>query len=195
MHARLGLTLHREARLVDENMQDVPSGQDGELLVRGPTVFRRYKNDAAATSSAFHRGWLRTGDVLHFESDGFLYLTGRRKELIKYKGFQVAPAELEGILTSHDDVVEGVVCAKWDEAQGTELPMAYVVLSGRVGQGAEERRKVLKEIRAFVDGKVSAYKRLRGGVEALEEIPKTASGKVLKRLLPGSIKEAKTAKL
>jgi hypothetical protein len=86
----------------------------------------------------------------------------------------VAPAEIEGILISHPFVNEGVVCAKWDENQGTEVPMAYVTLTKAGQSHASGVEAVLGVIREFIDGKVSPYKRLRGGVEILDEIPKTA---------------------
>ena len=75
-----------EARLVDDNLNDVGPGEQGEMLVRGPTMFRRYMRNPEATREGFHQGWMRTGDVLRIDEDGFLYLTGRKKELIKYKG-------------------------------------------------------------------------------------------------------------
>lgn len=138
---------------------------------------------------------MRTGDVLHFDREGFLYLTDRKKELIKYKGFQVAPSELEGILTSHPFVDEGVVCAKWDEKEGTEIPMAYVTLTRLAPKDPAGRRNAVTEIEHFVNGKVSSYKKLRGGVEILEEIPKTASGKILRRMMPVRLAMARTTKL
>ncbi|KAF4625843.1 hypothetical protein G7Y89_g12318 [Cudoniella acicularis] len=184
-----------EARLVDNDMQDVEVGKEGEMLVRGPTVFRRYMNDPKATAEASHEGWMRTGDVLKADEGGFFYLTDRKKELIKYKGFQVAPAELEGLLITHPFVNEGVICASWDETQSTEVPVAYVTLSqaGREYSGGKE--KALREIREWVDGKVAGYKRLRGGVQVLGEIPKTGSGKVLRRLLPTRLKRERGGKL
>ncbi|KAF2713314.1 acyl-CoA synthetases/AMP-acid ligases II [Pleomassaria siparia CBS 279.74] len=172
-----------QARIVDDDLNDVDEGQDGEMLVRGPTVFRRYLNDPTATSQTFHDGWMRTGDVLHFDGEGFLYLTDRKKDLIKYKGFQVSPSELEGILTSHPEVDEGAVCAVWDNNEGTEIPTAYVKLRHTVPTDIQGRVNMAIDIQTFVNTKVSSYKRLRGGVHVLEEIPKTASGKILKRLL------------
>lgn len=138
---------------------------------------------------------MRTGDVLHFDTDGFLYLTDRKKELIKYKGFQVAPSELEGILNSHSFVNEGVVCAKWDESQGTEIPMAYVTLTDLALRHPKGQAAVLKEILRFVNEIVSPYKRLRGGIEMLQELPKTASGKILRRMLPARLAQTRRAKL
>lgn len=206
------LKTFREARIVDDDFIDVADGVDGELLVRGPSVFRlvdkygfthdprlihdrRYVNDPDATAEAFHEGWMRTGDVLHIDSEGFLYLTDRTKELIKYKGFQVAPSELEGILTSHPYVDEGVVCPKWDEENGTEIPMAYITLTRDAPVAPRDLSEAIRDIQKFVDGKVSPYKRLRGGIEILQEIPKTASGKILRRVLRARSRDIRTSKL
>ena len=107
----------------------------------------------------------------------------------------MAPAEIEGILISHPFVNEGVVCATWDENQGTEVPIAYVTLTNAGHSHAGGVQTTLRIIREFVDGKVSPYKRLRGGVEILDEIPKTASGKILRRLLPARLARARKSKL
>ncbi|KAH6673101.1 acyl-CoA synthetases/AMP-acid ligases II [Halenospora varia] len=184
-----------EARLVDDDMNDVEFGKEGEMLVRGPTIFRRYMNDPKSTNEAFHDGWMRTGDVLKVDKEGFFYLTDRKKELIKYKGFQVAPAELEGLLITHPYVNEGVVCAKWDENQSTEVPMAYITLTEAGQNYAGGREQALKEIREAVDRTVASYKKLRGGVEVLDEIPKTASGKILRRLLPARLARGRGSNL
>jgi len=174
-----------EARLVDDDLNDVEPGKEGEMIVRGPTVFVRYRKNEKETASTFHNGWMRTGDILRLDDDGFFWLTDRKKELIKYKGNQVAPAELESLLLQHPDVREACACAKWDEAQGTELPMAYVTFQEHVKpDSAASRDAVLRNIREFVDEKLTPYKRLRGGVEVLDELPKTATGKVLRRELP-----------
>ncbi|KAM0327088.1 hypothetical protein ACHAQA_006215 [Verticillium albo-atrum] len=99
-----------ELRVVDENYKDVPVGTDGECLVRGPCVFMEYKSNQAETEEAFRDGWLCTGDVVHVDEEGYFWLTGRKKELIKYKGNQIAPAELEAVLLSHPDVLDAGVC-------------------------------------------------------------------------------------
>ena len=109
--------------------------------------------------------------------------------------FQVAPAELEGILITHPYVNEGVVCAKWDEIQSTEVPIAYVTLTEAGQNCAVGREKALEEIRESVDRIVASYKKLRGGVEVLDEIPKTASGKVLRRLLPARLPRRRGSRL
>jgi 4-coumarate--CoA ligase len=108
---------------------------------------------------------------------------------------QIAPAELEGILVSHPFVSEGTVCANWDKNQGTEVPMAYVTLSekGKTYEGG--LINALNIVREFVDGKVAPYKKLRGGIEVLNELPKTPSGKILKRLLPVRLEIARRSKI
>jgi|TARA_R110002003_G_scaffold206_25_gene15913 acyl-coenzyme A synthetase/AMP-(fatty) acid ligase len=138
---------------------------------------------------------MRTGDVLHFDADGFLFLTDRKKELIKYKGFQVAPSELEGILNTHPFVDESVVCAKWDEKEGTEIPMAYITLANLALKHPRGRSYAVNDIARFLNEKVSPYKKLRGGIEVLDEIPKTASGKILRRLLPARLAMVRSSKL
>lgn len=109
--------------------------------------------------------------------------------------FQVAPAELEGILISHPFVNEGAVCAKWDEIQSSEVPIAYVTLTKASKSVARGKEKALKKIRDFVDERVSPYKRLRSGVEILSENPKTSSGKILRRLLPARLVMERESKI
>jgi 4-coumarate--CoA ligase len=117
------------------------------------------------------------------------------KSLTQNHRFQVAPAELEGILISHPYVNEGVVCGKWDGNQSTEIPMAYVTLT-KAGESCPRGvQSALEDIKEFIDGKVSPYKRLRGGVEILDEIPKTPTGKILRRLLPARLALERKPKL
>lgn len=113
----------------------------------------------------------------------------------EYKGFQVAPSELEGILNSHPLVEESAVCAKWDDREGTEVPMAYVTLTKLTRTHYAESSDPVIDIARFVNERVSSYKKLRGGVEILDDLPKTASGKILRRLLPVRIARARPAKL
>ncbi|KAF2817630.1 acyl-CoA synthetases/AMP-acid ligases II, partial [Mytilinidion resinicola] len=175
-------------RLVDDDLNDVDVGQPGEALVKGPTVFMSYKNNPAATKEAFHDGWLRTGDVLKVDEDGYLWFLDRKKEMIKYKGNQVAPAELEDILNSHPSVAESAVCGIFDSSQQTEVPVGYVCLNDSISES--ERSKVLHEIRQWVDGIVSPTKKLRGGVFYIAQIPKNPTGKVQRMLLPARVEAA-----
>ncbi|TPX16854.1 uncharacterized protein E0L32_003416 [Thyridium curvatum] len=161
--------------------EDVPLGGAGELWLRGPNITRGYAFNPEANRSAFPmEGWYNTGDVCKIDEQGRVSIVGRTKELIKYKGFQVAPAELEGYLNSHPHVAEGGVGATWDESQLTELPTAWVVLKDHI-QGEEETRKALKDIHENVDAQVSGYKKLRGGVWHIPALPKNPTGKILRK--------------
>ncbi|MDP9347446.1 MAG: AMP-binding protein [Actinomycetota bacterium] len=156
---------------------DTASGEEaaeGELCIRGPQVMLGYLNDEESTRNTIDAdGWLHTGDVGRADGDGYVYLVDRVKELIKYKGFQVAPAELEAILVEHPAVADAAVVASPDEEAG-EVPKAFVVLSDPTAD--------TDEIRAFVAEKVAHYKRLRR-FEVVDAIPKSASGKILRREL------------
>jgi acyl-CoA synthetase (AMP-forming)/AMP-acid ligase II len=163
-----------EGRVVDVSTgEDLGPGEDGEIWVRGPQVMKGYLNNDAATAATVDReGWLHTGDIGHADEDGYFYITDRVKELIKYKGFQVAPAELEALLVSHPQVADAAVIGIPDEEAG-ELPKAFVVL-----QEEASPEKIL----AWVSEHVSPQKRIRR-IEVVGEIPKSASGKILRRVL------------
>lgn len=169
-----------------EDGTEVPVGQTGELWVNGPNVFKGYLNNEEGTRNALTEdGFFRTGDVGYQDERGNFFITDRVKELIKYKGFQVAPAELEGLLTSHELVDDAAVIGVQDEAQATEVPRAYVVLR----QGVEKSKKTEEAIVRWLHERVAQHKRLRGGVRFVEEIPKSASGKILRRVLKGQAAE------
>ncbi len=163
-----------ESRIVDtETGEDAPTGERGELWVRGPQVMAGYlNNEQAMRETVDGDGWLHTGDVAIADEDGYLTIVDRVKELIKYKGFQVAPAELEALLVTHPAVTDAAVIPVPDEEAG-ELPKAFVVLGDDVSPD---------DIMGFVADKVSTYKRIRL-VEVVDEIPKSASGKILRRIL------------
>ncbi|KAF2476710.1 acyl-CoA synthetases/AMP-acid ligases II [Lindgomyces ingoldianus] len=184
-----------EARVVDEEGKDVQEGEQGEMLVRGPSIFKGYMRNKKATREAFDGEWMRTGDILKIDKEGFWWLTERKKELIKYKGNQVAPAELEAILNSHHHVSEGAVCALWHEDQGTEVPIAYIALTPDAKASGRDRDAIAADVRKHVDAKVSPYKKLRGGVIVLDEIPKSGNGKVLRRMLPARLARERQGKL
>lgn len=123
-------------------------------------------------------GWLRTGDVAHYDEDGFFYVTDRLKELIKVRGYQVAPAELEALLLTHEHISDAAVIQVPDEDSG-ELPRAYVV-----GKETEEAMNMSEsDVYEWVKERVAAYKRLDGGVVFIDAVPKSASGKILRRIL------------
>jgi acyl-CoA synthetase (AMP-forming)/AMP-acid ligase II len=163
-----------QARIVDpETGIDVARGTPGELWFRGPQAFSGYLNQPAASAATITTdGWVRTGDIGHFDDDGYLYISDRLKELIKVKGFQVPPAELEALLLSHPAVADAAVIGRSDERAG-EVPVAYVVPRGALDA---------QELKAWVAERVVAYKRL-ADVLTCEAIPKTPSGKILRRAL------------
>ena len=175
-----------EARIIDPTTEEVlEPTSTGEIVVRGPQVMKGYLNRPDATKETFTAdGFLRTGDIGHFDEDGFLYVTDRCKELIKYKGHQVAPAELEAVLLTHEDVQDAVVIPRKDADAG-ELPRAYVVLKGaQPGDSVDAVQPEREaEIAAFVEGLVSPTKKLRGGVRFVDAVPKSASGKLLRRVV------------
>ncbi|KAI8260293.1 hypothetical protein K4K58_002050 [Colletotrichum sp. SAR11_239] len=163
-----------EATLKKEGTtEDAPEGGPGELWIRGPNITRGYAFNPKANTEAFRmKGWYNTGDVCRFDKEGRLFIVGRTKDLIKYKGFQVSPSELEQIVNSHPLVKEAGVGALWDEAQLTEVPTAWVVLKDGDMMRREEIRRRLKDIHKVVDRQVSGYKKLRGGVWAVERLPR-----------------------
>ncbi|KAK7444997.1 hypothetical protein CaCOL14_001782 [Colletotrichum acutatum] len=175
-----------EAALQKEGTtEDAPQGGPGELWLRGPNITRGYAFNADANREAFPvDGWYNTGDVCRIDEQGRLSIVGRTKELIKYKGFQVSPTELEQILNSHPLVRESGVGALWDESQLTEVPAAWVVLKEDNKNRIKGRNKIigaLKEIQKAVDEQVSGYKKLRGGIWAVDKLPRNATGKILRR--------------
>jgi 4-coumarate--CoA ligase len=173
----VGVTIaNTETQIVDPASYDpVGVDVDGEVWVRGPQVMKGYLNNPDATASTIDDdGWLHTGDIGHVDADGHLYIVDRLKELIKYKGFQVPPAELEALLLTHPKVADAAVIGLPDEEAG-EIPAAYVVL--------KEGEDVTKaEIQQFVADQVASYKHIRQ-LTFIDEIPKSASGKILRRLL------------
>ncbi|KAI0391210.1 hypothetical protein F5Y17DRAFT_441625 [Xylariaceae sp. FL0594] len=170
-----------EAMIVDPaSGEELPLGKEGELWVKGPNVFPGYLNRPELQQETFSPcGFFKTGDIGYFDNRGNLYITDRLKELIKYKGFQVAPAELEGILQGHADVADACVIPAHDRERETEVPRAYLVL--KPGVARDEGKAA--EIAGWLDARVAQHKRLRGGVRFVDEIPKNASGKLLRRVL------------
>ena len=164
-----------ECRIVDpESGEDVEEGERGELWIRGPQVMAGYLNNEEATAATLDSdAWLHTGDIAVRDADGYYSIVDRLKELIKYKGFQVPPAELEALLITHPEVADVAVIGVPDEECG-ELPKAYVVAA------ADDLDA--DALMAWVGEKVAPQKRVRL-VEVTEEIPKSPSGKILRRVL------------
>ena len=149
--------------------------QDGEVCIKGPQVMKGYLNNKAATDSMIEPdGWLHTGDIGHVDADGHLYIVDRLKELIKYKGFQVPPAELEAVLLTHPAIADAAVVGIPDDEAG-EIPVAHVVLKPGADVSADD-------IQAYVASQVAHYKQVRR-VVITDAIPKSAAGKILRRVL------------
>jgi acyl-CoA synthetase (AMP-forming)/AMP-acid ligase II len=150
----------------------------GELLIRGPQIMKGYLNRPEETAASIDReGWYHTGDVGYVDEDGWFYIVDRTKELIKYKGLQVAPAELEALLLTHPAIVDAAVVRRADEEAG-EVPKAFVVLK----PDAASQATAADAIMAWVAERVAPHKRIRH-LEFIDQIPKSASGKILRRLL------------
>lgn len=168
------------AKYMSPEEKELAAGEVGELWIKGPNIFKGYLNNPEGTRNAITEdGYFKTGDVGYQDSNGNFYITDRIKELIKYKGFQVPPAELEGLLASHPKIKDVAVLGINDKDQATEVPRAYVVPM----PGVECGMKTEQDIVAWLATKVANHKRLRGGVRFVDEIPKSPSGKILRRIL------------
>ncbi|KAM0787739.1 hypothetical protein ACM66B_003796 [Microbotryomycetes sp. NB124-2] len=172
------------ARIVNpDSGKDQERNKPGELWLQGPNVMLGYLNRPEANAETLfedeHGRWLKTGDIAVVDDEGFFYITDRLKELIKVKGFQVPPAELESVLLECPYVQDCAVIGIYHEDQATEFPRAYVVASAQHKDEKDLDRKIID----WVSGKVAAHKRLRGGVRFLNAIPKSPSGKLLRREL------------
>ncbi|WP_316741914.1 4-coumarate--CoA ligase family protein [Streptomyces sp. MK7] len=167
-----------EMRIVslDDPDKDLGTGEPGEILIRGPQIMKGYLGRPDATAQLIDTdGWLHTGDVGHIDEDGWLFVVDRVKELIKYKGFQVAPAELEAQLLTHPGIADAAVIGAYNE-DGNEIPHAFVV-RGPTADGLDEN-----EIMLYVAERVAPYKRIRR-VTFIDTVPRAASGKILRREL------------
>jgi acyl-CoA synthetase (AMP-forming)/AMP-acid ligase II len=163
-----------QAKVIDYNTEaELGPNQEGEIWVHGPQVMQGYLNKPDATAAVINaEGWFRTGDIGYVDEAGYFFIVDRLKELIKYKGMQVAPAELEALLLTHPAVADVAVIPSPDEEAG-EVPKAFVVLRGEVTPD---------ELMAFVAERVAPHKKVRL-LEFIEQIPKSASGKILRRVL------------
>ncbi|XP_066598228.1 luciferin 4-monooxygenase [Prorops nasuta] len=168
---------------IDKPNCSTPLGpyRQGELCFKGDLIMKGYCNNKNATDATIDKdGWLHTGDIGYYDEDGFFFIVDRIKELIKYKGFQVPPAELEAVLLTCLGIKDAAVIGVPNEEVG-ELPMAFVVKDNTCNITANEIHKYLAE-------RVSSHKRLRGGIKFVDNIPKTASGKILRRDLRNMVK-------
>jgi long-chain acyl-CoA synthetase len=164
-----------------DNLTEAPSGQPGELVMRGPQFMLGYWKEPQATAAVLRDGWYWSGDIVTRDREGFYRVVDRRKEMIKYKGFPVAPAEVEAVLLEHPAVKECGVIGRPEAAAG-EIPVAFVALR----DGFVESHKLGEELCAFVADRLTHYKQPRE-VHFVDAVPKTASGKILRRELRKSI--------
>ncbi|KAK3201071.1 hypothetical protein GRF29_213g933347 [Pseudopithomyces chartarum] len=164
-------------KLVDDNGKEVGPGERGEIHVKGPNVCMGYWKNERATQETFDEdGFLKTGDVAVKDENGWYWIVDRKKELIKVKGFQVAPAELEALLLEHEHVADAAVCAL--QLEHEELPRAYVTIKSEQKGASSEW-----DIEKWVAGRVAKHKQLSGGVVFIEEVPKSPSGKIQRKIL------------
>jgi 4-coumarate--CoA ligase len=174
-------------KVIDENGKTLGQGQPGELCFKGDRIMKGYINDPKATSESIDKdGWLHSGDIGYYDEDRQFFIVDRLKELIKYKAFQVAPAEIEALLLSNPKVKDCGVIGIPDEESG-ELPLAFVVK--QPGATLTEQ-----EVKKFIEKNASKPKWLRGGVKFIDVIPKNPSGKILRRELR-QLHESTKAKL
>ena len=165
-----------EAKIVHpETNITLPANEKGEVWLRGENLMKGYLHLPCTTNASItYDRWFRTGDIGHFDQDGWFYITDRAKDIIKVKGLQVAPAELEALLMTHNKIADAAVTGVANEKFG-EVPKAYIV--------KKDRSLQKEEVEEYVARKVSKHKHLVGGVEFVDAIPKSASGKILRRVL------------
>ncbi|XP_028791684.1 4-coumarate--CoA ligase-like 9 [Neltuma alba] len=188
-HGSVGrLEKNFEAKIVDPvSGEALPPGKKGELWLRSPTIMKGYVGDEEATAGTLDsEGWLKTGDLCYFDSDGFLFIVDRLKELIKYKAYQVPPAELELVLLSNPEIADAAVIPYPDEEAG-QIPMAFLVRKSGSNISASE-------VMDFVAKQVAPYKKIRR-LSFVNSIPKSASGKILRRELVSHALTAASSKL
>ena len=173
------------AKIIDHTTgQTLGPNEPGELCIKGPQVMMGYLDDPDKTAECLSSGgWLRTGDIAKYDKDGYIYITDRMKELIKVNGYPVAPAELEALLLTHPNIADAAVISVPHDETG-ESPRAYIVLKNENSIVTES------EIYDWVAERVAPYKRLKGGIVLSESIPKSAAGKILRRLLKDEYNES-----
>jgi acyl-CoA synthetase (AMP-forming)/AMP-acid ligase II len=166
-----------ECQVINVNGEAAADGEPGELLMRGPQFMLGYWRSPDATAAAIRDGWYWSGDIVTRDAEGYYYVLDRRKEMIKYKGFSIAPAEIESVLLEHPAVRDCGVVGKQDPATG-EAPVAFVVAQ----DGFAAKKGLAEELCAFVANRLAHYKQPRE-VRFIAAVPKTASGKILRREL------------
>jgi len=172
-----------EIKIVDENMMELPTGEIGEIIVKGDNVMQGYLNNPTATDETIVNGWLLTGDMGYLDEDGFLFIVDRKKDLIISKGINIYPREIEEVLNSFEGVGASAVVGMPDEKSG-EVPVAFI-------EPTEDTKVDVKALRKFLKEKLANFKHPRD-IRVVDELPKNATGKVLKRLLKEQLKEEST---
>ncbi|KAH6988998.1 4-coumarate-CoA ligase [Ilyonectria sp. MPI-CAGE-AT-0026] len=171
-----------EMRVIDEHYNDA---QVGEFAIRGPNTMQGYVDgEKRSDNPNTPDGFLRTGDIGYVDDEGYLFIVDRAKEMIKVKGNQVAPAELEAILITHPQVLDAAVCGIYNEHGTSEMPVGYITTSV---QGAEEQELLKADVLRHVHSQVTRYKQITGGLHILPAIPRNPAGKILRRLLPAKL--------
>jgi len=163
-----------QVKIVDDELIELPTGEIGEIIVKGDNVMKGYYKNEAATEETIINGWLLTGDMGYVDEEGYIYIVDRKKDLIISKGINIYPREIEEVLTSHPEIEEAAVVGKKDEVHG-EIPVAFIRL-------AEGSKLTEKDVRAFLKDKLANYK-IPKAYYFVEDLPRNATGKILKRVL------------
>uniref|UniRef100_A0A7E4VC25 AMP-binding domain-containing protein n=1 Tax=Panagrellus redivivus TaxID=6233 RepID=A0A7E4VC25_PANRE len=162
-----------EMKLVDSDGREVPLGEGGELQLRAPAMMLGYIGRPEATADAFSNGWYKTGDIARIDENGLVYIVGRSKDVIKSQGAQASPTELEDVLLSHPDILDaGVIPVPLED--GDEGFFAFIVRKNDLSK---------EDIHKFVNYQVAEFKRLRAGINLVDTIPKSDTGKILRNVL------------
>ncbi|CAN8274529.1 unnamed protein product [Cochlearia groenlandica] len=180
-HSSVGLLApNMQAKVVDWSSGSfLPPGNRGELWIQGPGIMKGYLNNPEATNMTIvEESWLRTGDIAYFDEDGYLFIVDRIKEIIKYKGFQIAPADLEAVLVSHPSIIDAAVTAAPSEECG-EIPVAFVVRR-------QDTTLSEQDVISYVAAQVAPYRKVRK-VVMVSSIPKSPAGKILRKELKRSL--------
>ncbi|KAJ2886049.1 hypothetical protein H4R27_000960 [Coemansia aciculifera] len=183
--ASIGVLLPNcEAKVIDNDGNEVGVSTDGELCFRGPNVMLGYLDNPSATLEIFDdQGFLHTGDIGYVDASGYFYITDRKKEIIKFKGFQVAPSELEGLLAEHPDIEDAAVMAVYDDSQATEIPKGYFVMRKHENDSFLDEITRAHAVVAWLHERIAKYKRLRGGFAIIDHIPRSPAGKIIRNSL------------
>jgi len=174
-----------EVKAVDEEMLELPTGEVGELIVKGDCVMQGYYKREDATKETIVNGWLRTGDLVKIDEDGFIFIMDRKKDLIISKGINIYPREIEELLYQLDEVDAAAVIGQKNDATGDEVPVAFVVLKDEAKDSLSEN-----DIKKYLKNHLANFK-VPKNVYFVDELPKNATGKVLKRVLKDMVREGK----